>query len=59
MRAVWKYGSIVELILLLIPLAIAGAQSGDSDFQQGCELYVENCAVWHGVDGQGRIGASL
>lgn len=59
MKPVWKYGLAVALILLLIPLAFAGAQEGDGDPEAGGDLYVENCAVCHGVAGQGRVGANL
>lgn len=59
MKVVWKYGAIFALILLLIPLASVGAQGGDGDPERGGELYVEFCAVCHGVNGQGRVGASL
>ncbi|HSR47298.1 MAG TPA: c-type cytochrome [Anaerolineales bacterium] len=54
---------------LLLPLLIAAfalsvapaalAQEGDGDPDRGGELFVANCAVCHGVDGKGRVGASL
>src|SRR4030067_883728 len=42
---------------LLAIVGVASAQEGDPT--RGGELFVANCAVCHGVDGQGRIGASL
>lgn len=59
MKAVWKYGAILALALVFIPAFVAGAQGGEGDPEHGGELYVEYCAVCHGVDGQGRVGASL
>jgi len=46
-------------LLFLIPAGGALAQDDPGDPARGGEIYVENCAVCHGVDGQGRIGASL
>lgn len=58
-------GSRIRLFLaaalLLIGVA-AGYQLGlaqDQDQETGARLYAENCAVCHGIDGQGRIGATL
>jgi mono/diheme cytochrome c family protein len=49
---------ILTALGLLASVQAAMAQEG-TDPERGGELYVENCAVCHGVDGQGRIGASL
>jgi mono/diheme cytochrome c family protein len=46
-------------LLFLIPAGAAFAQDDPGDPAHGGELYIENCAVCHGVEGQGRIGASL
>lgn len=56
MRAL-KWGAVVALVLIS-GWSVAQAQS-DGDPERGGQLYVENCAVCHGVEGQGRIGASL
>ncbi len=50
---------VVLASLLLTSVQVALAQGGEGDPVRGGELYVENCAVCHGVEGQGRIGASL
>ncbi len=45
-------------VAALAAAGVAAAQeSGDP--QRGGKLYVENCAVCHGVDGNGRVGATL
>jgi mono/diheme cytochrome c family protein len=42
---------------LLVAAGIALAQEGDPE--RGATLFAENCAVCHGADGRGRIGATL
>src|SRR3972149_1685854 len=49
----------VTALLLLASVEAALAQGGPGDPARGGELYVQNCAVCHGVDGQGRIGGTL
>jgi mono/diheme cytochrome c family protein len=50
-------------VLVAFGLALIGgaafAQGGTGDPERGGRLFAENCAVCHGVNGQGRIGASL
>ncbi len=48
----------IVLPVLLLGWTIASAQT-EGDPERGGQLYVENCAVCHGVDGKGRIGARL
>jgi cytochrome c oxidase cbb3-type subunit 3/ubiquinol-cytochrome c reductase cytochrome c subunit len=55
---------LLLLAILALSLLIAGsvlAQEGtDPDvLEQGARLYLENCAVCHGDNGEGRVGATL
>jgi mono/diheme cytochrome c family protein len=52
---------LVALALFLLTvggIGVAHAQEG-GDPERGGQLFVENCAVCHGAEGQGRIGANL
>jgi mono/diheme cytochrome c family protein len=49
---------ILGVVLLAATVGTAQAQ-GQGDPERGGQLYVENCAMCHGVDGQGRVGARL
>ena len=44
-------------LLTLTAAGSAAAQGGDAE--RGAKLFAENCAVCHGADGRGRIGATL
>lgn len=62
MRRVKQTGSrflvLAGLLLLVFAVGSAAAQEG-VDTQHGGELYNEYCAMCHGADGKGRVGASL
>ena len=60
----WRRPGLFSLILLLLALAWAWptlAQTGDDQekLELGARLFAENCAVCHGPEGQGRVGATL
>ncbi len=46
------------LLLVLLTAFGAGAQT-DGDPERGGDLYVTYCAMCHGLDGRGRVGANL
>lgn len=55
------WASLAALGLLLV-LSLPGfAQQGEDQetIELGAKLFAENCAVCHGPDGQGRVGATL
>lgn len=52
--------AIFLALSLLRPTLEARAQTPEPNPQElGAKLYAENCAVCHGEDGQGRVGATL
>lgn len=61
MRTAWISGALAALAVTLAAglSARSAAGQGPGDPARGGPLYVENCAVCHGVSGEGRVGASL
>jgi cytochrome c oxidase cbb3-type subunit 3 len=52
---------LLALVSLAAVLSAGRAQTpaGGPEAELGARLYAENCAVCHGADGQGRVGATL
>jgi mono/diheme cytochrome c family protein len=51
---------LILALMLAAGLLRASAQSSDpAQLEQGAQLYAENCAVCHGENGEGRVGATL
>lgn len=56
---IWRAG-LITVAIILSSAIVAGAHAQDGgDPANGGDLYVENCLVCHGAEGQGRVGASL
>ncbi len=55
-----SFFSVTLLIVLAFGVSYVRAQSTDSaELELGAQVYAENCAVCHGLDGEGRVGATL
>jgi cytochrome c oxidase cbb3-type subunit 3 len=52
-------GIIFGNTLLLITNAAAQGEDDQEKLEMGAQIFAENCAVCHGEDGQGRVGARL
>ena len=62
MKSRWMRHLMARPLLLaaiLCLLIVAGAAAQEGDPQRGGTLFNENCAVCHGQDGRGRIGANI
>jgi len=58
MRSRWIIALAVLALMTFLGVATAAAQEG-GDPERGAKLYLENCAMCHGEDAQGRVGARL
>jgi mono/diheme cytochrome c family protein len=58
MQVRWKWTFILVLMGLMFAASAGLAQEG-GDAEHGAELYLTYCAMCHGEDGRGRIGANL
>lgn len=56
----WATGLTLMLVALVgVGVGAGAAAHNIGDPENGGRLFVENCAVCHGVDGKGRLGANL
>ncbi len=53
--------SIIFILLLSMTWSVfvAAQEEQDEQWLLGAQVYAENCAVCHGTDGEGRVGATL
>jgi mono/diheme cytochrome c family protein len=62
-KAMRTLGAALLLALVTLAAALSAGQAqtpeGGPAAELGAQLYAENCAVCHGADGQGRVGATL
>ena len=57
MRVGWKLAIFLTVLPVFLLGSIAAAQEG-ADSERGAELYQTYCAMCHGADGRGRVGAN-
>jgi len=50
---------LVTAFVLLETGSAFAQQNDDGQLQLGSQIYAENCAVCHGLNGEGRVGATL
>ncbi len=52
-------GLSLAFILALVVANLSAQAQSDEQYELGARLYAENCAVCHGPNGEGRVGATL
>jgi len=57
--------NITRILILILGVSllwgsvVLAQEEDDEQWQLGAQIYAENCAVCHGADGEGRVGATL
>lgn len=59
-----RFAALLMMVTLsvswwLVSTALAQTPPPDEQIAQGAQLFAENCAVCHGANGEGRVGATL
>lgn len=55
----WMLGMALAVLVGAVSYAQAQTPTPPPQLEQGARLYAENCAVCHGPNGEGRVGATL
>lgn len=50
---------ILSISVLWVSAVLAQESDGDDQLRLGAQVYAENCALCHGPNGEGRVGATL
>ncbi len=55
----WMLGMALVILIGAVSYTQAQTPAPRQQLEQGARLYAENCAVCHGANGEGRVGATL
>jgi mono/diheme cytochrome c family protein len=50
---------LLMVLILSATISVSAQQTDDPQLLLGAEIYAENCAICHGINGEGRVGATL
>jgi mono/diheme cytochrome c family protein len=59
LKIIFGFGIALTLSIMLRSTSFAQSCDDQGTLARGAQIYSENCAVCHGIDGQGRVGATL
>lgn len=54
-----RVGNRVIILIAIVLLVLTAGAAAAQDTERGGELFVTYCAMCHGIDGRGRVGADL